>query len=122
MTVPDKVVSWHRNQEFADSPVTWGQLVRCSDYLMRSAIGQVHRDFELHLREADAIRQKFEDKRSVKRNRNRIYVLTMSLTLALLWPDIALHVFHDVAMTAWTTAIAAVGDILVTGWALWRHI
>jgi len=111
-----------QSKTFADSPVTWGQLVRCNAYLTRNAIAQSERNIELMLREQYMTRSQFEDHRSVRRNRNRIYMLLAGFFMSLLWPDLALHVFHNVALTAWTTAISSTGDITVTLWALWKHI
>lgn len=84
------------------------------------AVEQAYRDAELQIRQSDLTRQATEDLRSIRRNRNRVFVLCMGLVMSILWPAIMLHFFHSTVGTAWTTAVANTGDMLVTLYA-WRR-
>lgn len=70
----------------------------------------------------DAERAAIEDRRSVRRNRNRLLVLCMGLTLSLLWPWLMMECVHTMVGTVWTTAISNTGDMGVTAYALIKHI
>jgi hypothetical protein len=64
----------------------------------------------------------WEDRRSQRRNRNRLAVLLTSMVISVGYPLVMLRVMHGSPAGAyWTTAIAAAGDILVTGWAYLRR-
>jgi hypothetical protein len=69
----------------------------------------------------DAAREATEEARSKHRNGNRLLVLAVAFMINMIWPTIMLHIFHDVAGTAWTPALSSSADILVTAYALHRR-
>lgn len=101
--------------------MTVGRALKLAHMTIGQAQEVAYRDAELLIREMDRVRQAVEDKRSRHRNLNRLLVLIVSLTCALLWPMIMMDVFHSVVGTAWTTAVANTGDIGVTAYALKRR-
>jgi hypothetical protein len=86
----------------------------------REAIDHAWDDSAGQIRDADAIRQRFEDVRSVRRNRNRLYMLLAGFVMALAWPLIC-TALHLPAGKQWTSAISVTGDLTVTAYALWKR-
>ncbi len=122
MTTPEIPDGWaHTVAEDAPKPMTVGMALKLAAITRAQALEQAYREVVLMLRESDDARQIFEDRRSVRRNRNRLAVLTMGLTASILWPLIMLHVFHSSVGTVWTTAVSNTADMAVTAYALWRH-
>lgn len=101
--------------------LTVGQALKYGRLLHGQVLEQVYREIALAIREMDTERARLEDMRSVRRNRNRLAVLLGSLIIATIWPYFAEHVMHSTYGGSWTTAIANMGDILITGYALIRR-
>jgi hypothetical protein len=86
----------------------------------REAIDHAWDDAAGQITQADAARQRTEDIRSVRRNRNRLYMLLAGFVMALLWPLIC-TALHMPAGKQWTSAISVTGDLTVTAYALLKR-
>lgn len=112
------------NHEMTDAarhaPISVGMAIKLADMTRGQACEQSYRDTELQLRASDSARQRTEDVRSVRRNRNRLYMLLAGFGMALAWPALC-HLANFASGLQWTAAIAVTGDLAVTAYALWKR-
>lgn len=101
--------------------MTVGEALKLARITERQACERAYRDAELQIREADKSRQATEDVRSIHRNRNRAYVLLCGLTVSILWPEIAIHLFSSQFAANFASALGYCGDLGVTFYALRRR-
>lgn len=66
------------------TPETANAIKELSEHIARSVSGEVALETARALRSQDIDRQKLEDKRSIKRNRNRMYTLFAALFISLI--------------------------------------
>ncbi len=106
------------NEEHSMMPV--GMALKLANMTRAQAIEEAWRNTELQIRDAESGRQAIEDKRSYRRNRNRLYMLSAGFIMALVWPLVTQSLLHMNAGLKWTSAISVTGDLAVTAYALWR--
>lgn len=107
-------------QELRESNMSVGMAVKLAGMTRSQACEQAYRDAELQIRHADMARQRTEDVRSIRRNRNRLYMLLAGFFMALLWPAFC-NAAGLPGLVQWTAAIAVTGDLAVTAYALVRR-
>jgi hypothetical protein len=90
-------------------------------YVTQDQLTAMTEAMHAELAATDAAREATEESRSRHRNGNRLLVLAVAFMINMIWPTVMLHVFHDVAGTAWTPALSSSADILVTAYALHRR-
>ena len=101
--------------------MTVGEAIKLSRMTVKQACEAAYRDAELQIRESEKLRQTVEDKRSIHRNKNRAYVLMVGLTISLIWPILAVHLFDSSFLANFASALGYVGDLGVTFYALMKR-
>lgn len=104
-----------------EKPITVETAIKLAEMTVKQACERAYRDTELQIRDAAANAKSIEDKRSVHRNANRTVVLLVGFAISLLWPFIAIHMFHSTNGATFASALGYLGDIGVTTYALIKH-
>ena len=114
---PDKVPPEIARAEL----MTVGEALKLAKLTKRDACDTTYRETELQIRDADTVRQATEDKRSIHRNKNRAYVLVVGLTISLIWPMVAVHLFNSQFLANFASALGYCGNLGVTFYALMKR-
>lgn len=101
--------------------MTYGDAIKLARMTVKQACEAAYRDTQLQIRDADKERQTVEDARSIHRNKNRAWVLVCGLTVSIIWPFIAIHLFKSQDLANFASALGYCGDLGVTFYALKRR-
>lgn len=102
--------------QIRSKPVTVHMLIAAQMRMHKDLIEQIYRELDL----MDGHRQATEDRRSQRRNGNRVLVILVAWVCTLTVPIISELVLHSAILAQYAANIGFTADLLVTGYA-WRR-